>query len=83
MVAFAYLIKQQADETTLVQAGAALWLLGVALCFEPWPSASAQAEAAAATGRVLRRSALIVGGICAGRASASPSACRASRCWTT
>lgn len=34
MVAFAYLIKQQAQETRWYKL-APLWLLGVALCFEP------------------------------------------------
>ncbi|MCR5865529.1 MULTISPECIES: c-type cytochrome biogenesis protein CcsB [Aquincola] len=34
MVAFAYLIKQQADETRWYKL-APLWLLGVVLCFEP------------------------------------------------
>jgi len=34
MVAFAYLIKQQAGETRLIKL-APLWLLGIVLCFEP------------------------------------------------
>ena len=40
MVAFAYLIKQQAGETRWYKL-TPLWLLGVALCFVPWRSASA------------------------------------------
>ena len=35
MVAFAYLIKQQAQQTRWIKL-VPLWLLGLALCFEPW-----------------------------------------------
>jgi ABC-type transport system involved in cytochrome c biogenesis permease subunit len=50
MVAFAYLIKQQADETRWYRL-TPLWLLGVVLCVCPsWCSASRRPKAAAATG---------------------------------
>ncbi len=46
MVAFAYLIKQQAGETRWYKL-APLWLLGVVLCFEPHGVPQARPTAAA------------------------------------
>jgi hypothetical protein len=49
MVAFAYLIKQQAGETRWYKL-APLWLLGVVLCFEPLVFRQGSTKRAAATG---------------------------------
>ena len=84
MVAFAYLIKQQAGETRWYKL-TPLWLLGVALCFVPiafrqrgWP------RRAAATGWVYALiSALDRRRASCWAASASRRGCRRSRCWTT
>ena len=71
MVAFAYLIKQQAGETRWYKL-APLWLLGLVLCFEP--VVFRQSPGAAATGGLSSYwavyfgiSMLIVGGILFGR----------------
>ena len=84
MVAFAYLIKQQAGETRWYKL-TPLWLLGVVLCFVPIGVPPA---------RHARRGgsywAVYCGDLGADRrrhpaaaASASPRGCRRSRCWTT
>ena len=66
MVAFAYLIKQQAQETRWYKL-APLWLLGVVLCFEPIVFRQGGAQAAAQGGGYwmvyFGISALIVAGI--------------------
>ncbi|MFM1908883.1 MAG: hypothetical protein RLZZ591_2560 [Pseudomonadota bacterium] len=70
MVAFAYLIKQQASETRWYKL-APLWLLGIVLCFEPMvfrqQPAAAGADASNYWGIYFGVSALIVAGILAGR----------------
>ena len=67
MVAFAYLIKQQATETRWYKL-APLWLLGVVLCFVPHRVPQSRPTRAAATGSVyFGIAALIVGGILLGR----------------
>lgn len=70
MVAFAYLIKQQAQETRWFKL-APLWLLGVVLCFEPIVFRQGGAQAADQGGSYwmvyFGISALIVAGILMGR----------------
>jgi hypothetical protein len=67
MVAFAYLIKQQADETRWWKL-APLWPLGVVLCFEPLVFRQKALERAASYWAVyFGVAALIVGGILAAR----------------
>lgn len=66
MVAFAYLIKQQAQETKWYKL-APLWLLGVALCFEPLAFRQSQASGSSYWLVYFGISALIVGAILAGR----------------
>ena len=67
MVAFAYLIKQQAGETRWYKL-APLWLLGVVLCFEPLVFRQGSTEAGSSYWMVyFGVSALIVGAILAGR----------------
>jgi cytochrome c-type biogenesis protein CcsB len=67
MVAFAYLIKQQASETRWYKL-APLWLLGVVLCFEPVVFRQAGGEAGSSYWMVyFGVSALIVAGILLGR----------------
>lgn len=67
MVAFAYLIKQQAQETRWYKL-APLWLLGVVLCFEPIVFRQGGVEGTSSYWMVyFGLSALIVGGILAGR----------------
>ena len=62
MVAFAYLIKQQAGETRWYKL-APLWLLGVVLCFEPLVFRQQEAGGSAYWMVYFGVSALIVGGI--------------------
>ncbi|MDD0810314.1 c-type cytochrome biogenesis protein CcsB [Curvibacter sp. RS43] len=63
MVAFAYLIKQQADEARWYKL-APLWLLGIVLCFEPIVFRRSSSEAGGSYWVVyFGISALIVGGI--------------------
>ncbi|MDH0494032.1 c-type cytochrome biogenesis protein CcsB [Comamonas aquatica] len=62
MVAFAYLIKQQAQETSWYKL-APLWLLGVALCFEPLAFRQSQATGSSYWLVYFGISALIVAGI--------------------
>ncbi len=62
MVAFAYLIKQQATETKWYKL-APLWLLGVALCFEPLAFRQTQASGSSYWLVYAGISALIVGAI--------------------
>ena len=62
MVAFAYLIKQQAQETKWYKL-APLWLLGVALCFEPLAFRQSQATGSSYWLVYFGISALIVAGI--------------------
>jgi ABC-type transport system involved in cytochrome c biogenesis permease subunit len=81
MVAFAYLIKQQAAETRWYKL-APLWLLGVALCFEPIAFASAAGEAGGSYWGYAIIAALIVGGILLARKRISERL-PAWRCWTT
>lgn len=67
MVAFAYLIKQQAQETKWYKL-APLWLLGVALCFEPLAFRQGQQAGGSSYWIVyFGISALIVGAILAAR----------------
>jgi cytochrome c-type biogenesis protein CcsB len=67
MVAFAYLIKQQATETRWYKL-APLWLLGIVLCFEPIVFRKTTAEAGGSYWAVyFGISTLIVGGILFGR----------------
>ena len=67
MVAFAYLIKQQASETRWYKL-APLWLLGVVLCFEPIVFRQGATEGGGAYWMVyFGVSALIVAGILLGR----------------
>ncbi|MCA0176662.1 MAG: c-type cytochrome biogenesis protein CcsB [Proteobacteria bacterium] len=68
MMGFAYLIKQHAGEVSWWKL-APLWLLGVALCFEPlvFRSASAASGSAAYWLVYFGVSALVVGGILAAR----------------
>ena len=66
MVAFAYLIKQQAQETKWYKL-APLWLLGVALCFEPLAFRQSQASGSSYWIVYFGISALIVAGILAAR----------------
>ena len=67
MVAFAYLIKQQAEETRWYKL-APLWLLGVVLCFEPIVFRQSAMQNASSYWMVyFGISALIVGGILWGR----------------
>ncbi|WP_295855803.1 c-type cytochrome biogenesis protein CcsB [uncultured Xylophilus sp.] len=67
MVAFAYLIKQQAGETRWWKL-APLWLLGIVLCFEPIVFRRGAAESGGGYWAVyFGLSALIVGGILFGR----------------
>ncbi|HSV54005.1 MAG TPA: c-type cytochrome biogenesis protein CcsB [Burkholderiaceae bacterium] len=67
MVAFAYLIKQQATETRWYKL-APLWLLGIVLCFEPIVFRKTTTEAGGSYWAVyFGISALIVGGILFGR----------------
>ncbi|GAA4001544.1 c-type cytochrome biogenesis protein CcsB [Comamonas faecalis] len=67
MVAFAYLIKQQASETRWFKL-APLWLLGVVLCFEPLVFRSQGVQGGSAYWMVyFGVSALIVGSILFGR----------------
>jgi cytochrome c-type biogenesis protein CcsB len=67
MVAFAYLIKQNAQETNWVKL-LPLWALGVVLCFEPMVFRSSSAEAGSSYWFVyFGISALIVAGILAAR----------------
>ena len=68
MVAFAYLIKQQATETRWYKL-APLWLLGVVLCFEPMVFRPSSGEAAGSSYWMVYFgiSALIVGSILFGR----------------
>ena len=67
MVAFAYLIKQQASETRWYKL-APLWLLGVVLCFEPIVFRQGAAETGGGYWMVyFGISALIVAGILMGR----------------
>ncbi|MPM42971.1 Cytochrome c biogenesis protein CcsA [bioreactor metagenome] len=62
MVAFAYLIKQQASETKWYKL-APLWLLGVALCFEPLAFRQTQESGSSYWMIYFGISALIVAGI--------------------
>lgn len=67
MVAFAYLIKQQATETRWYKL-APLWLLGIVLCFEPIVFRKTTTEAGGSYWAVyFGISALIIGGILFGR----------------
>ena len=66
MVAFAYLIKQQAGETRWYKL-APLWLLGVVLCFEPIVFRKTVEGGSSYWAVYFGISALIVGGILAGR----------------
>ena len=66
MVSFAYLIKQQAEETKWYKL-APLWLLGVALCFEPLAFRQSQATGSSYWLVYFGISALIVGAILAAR----------------
>lgn len=66
MVAFAYLIKQQATETRWYKL-APLWLLGVALCFEPLAFRQSQETGSSYWMVYFGISALIVGAILWGR----------------
>lgn len=66
MVAFAYLIKQQANETKWYKL-APLWLLGVALCFEPLAFRQNLATGSSYWIVYFGISALIVAGILAAR----------------
>lgn len=66
MVAFAYLIKQQAQETKWYKL-APLWLLGVALCFEPLAFRQSQETGSSYWLVYFGISALIVGAILAAR----------------
>ncbi|TWO70467.1 c-type cytochrome biogenesis protein CcsB [Caenimonas sedimenti] len=66
MVAFAYLIKQQATETRWYKL-APLWLLGVVLCFEPVVFRKSVSGAGSYWAVYFGISALIVGGILWGR----------------
>jgi cytochrome c-type biogenesis protein CcsB len=67
MVAFAYLIKQKAEETSWWKL-APLWLLGVVLCFEPLVFRKTAAAGASSYWMIyFGISALIVGGIIAAR----------------
>ena len=66
MVAFAYLIKQQATETKWYKL-APLWLLGVALCFEPLAFRQTRETGSSYWMVYFGISALIVGGILLGR----------------
>jgi cytochrome c-type biogenesis protein CcsB len=66
MVAFAYLIKQSAGETRWYKL-APLWLLGVALCFEPIVFRRGAGGGAGYWAVYFGISALIVGGILAAR----------------
>ena len=66
MVAFAYLIKQQATETRWYKL-APLWLLGVALCFEPLAFRQSNANGGSYWVVYFGISALIVGAILAAR----------------
>ncbi|MEG2766972.1 MAG: c-type cytochrome biogenesis protein CcsB [Comamonas sp.] len=66
MVAFAYLIKQQAQETKWYKL-APLWLLGVALCFEPLAFRQSQVTGSSYWLVYFGISALIVGAILAAR----------------
>jgi len=67
MVAFAYLIKQQASETRWYKM-APLWLLGIVLCFEPVVFRKSGADGISDYWAVyFGISALIVGGILLGR----------------
>ena len=66
MVAFAYLIKQQATETRWYKL-APLWLLGVALCFEPLAFRQSQETGSSYWVVYFGISALIVGAILWGR----------------
>lgn len=66
MVAFAYLIKQQAQETKWYKL-APLWLLGVALCFEPLAFRQSQQTGSSYWLVYFGISALIVAGILACR----------------
>jgi ABC-type transport system involved in cytochrome c biogenesis permease subunit len=81
MVAFAYLIKQQATETRWYKL-APLWLLGVVLCFEPIVFRKKVEGGSSYWAVYFGISALIVAGILAARkriAARLPSL----RCWTT
>ena len=66
MVAFAYLIKQQAGETRWYKL-APLWLLGIVLCFEPWVFRRGAAGGSGYWVVYFGVSALIVGAILWGR----------------
>jgi len=66
MVAFAYLIKQQAGETRWFKL-APLWLLGVVLCFEPVVFRRTMESGSSYWAVYFGISALIVGGILWGR----------------
>jgi len=66
MVAFAYLIKQQATETRWYKL-APLWLLGVVLCFEPVVFRQTAQTGSSYWAVYFGISALIVAGILAGR----------------
>ncbi|MBV8621452.1 MAG: c-type cytochrome biogenesis protein CcsB [Curvibacter sp.] len=67
MVAFAYLIKQQADETRWYRL-TPLWLLGIVLCFEPMAFRRAPGEAGSSYWAVyFGISALVMAGILLGR----------------
>lgn len=66
MVAFAYLIKQQAQETKWYKL-APLWLLGVALCFEPLAFRQSQVTGSSYWLVYFGISALIVGAILTAR----------------
>jgi cytochrome c-type biogenesis protein CcsB len=66
MVAFAYLIKQQAGETRWYKL-APLWLLGVVLCFEPVVFRKTMEGGSSYWAIYFGISALIVGGILLGR----------------
>lgn len=66
MVAFAYLIKQQAEETRWYKL-APLWLLGVALCFEPLAFRQSEESGSSYWLVYFGISALIVGAILATR----------------
>ena len=66
MVAFAYLIKQQASETKWYKL-APLWLLGVALCFEPLAFRQSTATGSSYWMVYFGISAVIVAAILAGR----------------
>jgi cytochrome c-type biogenesis protein CcsB len=66
MVAFAYLVKQSAGETSWLKL-APLWLLGVVLCFEPIVFRQSTEAGAGYWAVYFGVSALIVGGILTGR----------------